>query len=253
MPPEPSRILTGCTGRRSRTDPHPTCSNVAGRSPIPLLVTIQTLGPFGTNCYVVGGACGDEAIVIDPGDDPAAIRGMLVERGLRCVAILVTHGHIDHVGAVGPLAQADSIPVYISHGEAVSLSSRSLHEAQAYGFAHFATHEPEHLLVGGERLELAGLEIDVLPTPGHSAASVSFLITGPEGDQLIASGDVLFAGSVGRTDLEGGDWATLERSLLRLYEAFPPDVLVLPGHGAPTTLADEARTNPYLDAVRAAR
>ncbi len=200
---------------------------------------------------MVSGAREGEALLIDPGDAPVAIRGLMSELGLRrCVAILVTHGHIDHVGAVGSIAQDDRVPVYISRGEAVSLSSRSLDEARAYGFAHFRAHEAEHLLDGGERLELAGIAIDVLATPGHSPAGLAFRLEGPDGDQVIVLGDVLFRSSVGCTDRAGGDWPTLERSILALYDAWPHDVLVLPGHGEPTTLADEARTNPFLDAVR---
>jgi glyoxylase-like metal-dependent hydrolase (beta-lactamase superfamily II) len=182
--------------------------------------------------------------VIDPGEEPERVLAALGELGLSCAAVLVTHSHLDHIGAVGAVARAATCPVYTSAGDAEVVAHVNDHLWP--GFGPYVDHEPEGRLVPGERLELAGLAIDVLATPGHHPHAVTLLITGPEGDQLLASGDVLFAGSVGRTDLEGGDWDVLAASIGALVDAVDPDVPVLPGHGPVTTLRRELATNPFL-------
>jgi hydroxyacylglutathione hydrolase len=219
--------------------------NVGPGTPIPLRVTAQSLGPYGTNCFIVSSAGTGEALVIDPGAEPDRIRRSLQASGLRCAAILVTHAH-----HVGPLARDGSSPVYASRGEASILSAPST--GLDSGLGPIDPHDPEVLLDGGERLQLAGLDVEVLAVPGHSPAALAFRITDPaDGDEQVFVGDVIFAGSVGRTDFPGSSWPVLEHSILALYDAVGLDVPIHPGHGPSTTLGRERATNPFLDAVRA--
>ncbi len=166
------------------------------------------------------------------------------------MAILVTHSHFDHVGAVSPLAREHGAPVYIS-----AIDSRALlfvNEDLLPGFGPFEGYEADVKLQGDEVLELAGLEIRCHAAPGHDPGHLVYEIRDPaDGQTVLCVGDVIFRGSVGRTDFEGGDWATLEASILRLFEECPLDAPVLSGHSGPTTLEQELRTNPFLDAVRA--
>ena len=172
----------------------------------------------------------------------------LAELGLRCVAIVVTHSHLDHIGAVGAVARAATCPVYTSADDADVLARINDHLWP--GFGPYVEHAPEGVLAPDVPLELAGMSVQALSTPGHHPHAVSLLVTGPDGDQLLAAGDVLFAGSVGRTDLEGGDWEVLERSIQLLLDQVDPDVPVLPGHGPVTTLRHERATNPFLTGMR---
>ena len=150
---------------------------------------------------------------------------------------------------VGAVAREATCPVYTSAEDAAVLAD--INEHLWPGFGPYVAHAPEGTLVPGERLELAGMAIDVLATPGHRPGAVSLLLTGPDASQVLASGDVLFAGSVGRTDLDGGDWEELERSIGLLLEVCDPDTTVLPGHGPTTTLRHERATNPFLSGLRA--
>ncbi len=193
------------------------------------------LGPYRTNCYLVGREGASDVAVVDPGDAPEAVLGILAERGLTPRGVLVTHGHSDHLGAVRGVAEAAGVEVWMPRGEADDL--RGL-DAGPY--------EPDHLLDGGELVSVAGIDFEVTPVPGHSRASIAY-----HADGHLFSGDVLFAGSVGRTDLAGGDMPTLLASIGRLMAAYPPDTLVLPGHGPVTTLAAELAGNPFLGELRA--
>ena len=186
--------------------------------------------------------------MIDPGEEPERVLAALQELGLRCVAVLVTHAHLDHIGGVGAVAREAMSPVYTSAGDASVVAHINDHLWP--GFGPYVEHQPEGILVPGEPLRLGGIEITVLATPGHYAHSVSLLLTGPDGDQLLASGDVIFAGSVGRTDLDGGDWPTLEQSIALLIAEVGEDVPVLTGHGPVTTLRHERATNPFLGGLR---
>lgn len=187
--------------------------------------------------------------MIDPGEEPERVLAALRELGLRCAAVLVTHAHLDHIGAVGAVAGEATCPVYTSETDAEVL--REINDHLWPGFGPYVPHDPAGRLTEGTPVELAGLRIDVIDTPGHRPGSVSLVLTGPDGDQVLASGDVLFAGSVGRTDLPGGDWPTLEASIARLVREVDNDIPVLPGHGPATTLRHERATNPFLAGIDA--
>jgi hydroxyacylglutathione hydrolase len=200
-----------------------------------------TVGPLQENCWVVEE--GSRAIVVDPGDEAERLIAEL--EGLTVDAILLTHTHFDHVGAVAALARHTAAPVYCPATEAFIL--RDINSYVFPGYGPYEPYDPDETLEGGEHLSLAGLEIDVLFTPGHSPGHVSFSI--PD-HQLLLSGDVLFQGSIGRFDLPGGDEDTLMRSIATLLDTLPDDTRVLPGHMGVTTLGRERATNPFLLATR---
>ena len=201
-----------------------------------------TVGPVAENCFIARRDGSDRAIVVDPGDEADRILGAVTELGLTVEAVLLTHTHFDHVGAVAPVARATGAPVYVSEIERPVLAD-IMRYVPFPGIGPYESYEADHTLKGGERLEIAGLEIDVLFTPGHSPGHLTFSIPA---EQAIFSGDVLFRGSVGRTDLPGGDWSTLLDSIGGLVEAFPAETTVYPGHMEVTTLGAERRTNPFL-------
>ncbi len=202
-----------------------------------------TVGPVGENTYLLRrDASATSAVWVDPGDEPERLIGVTDELGVTVEAILLTHTHFDHVGAVAPLARHTGAPVYCPEGEAFVLAD-IMRFVPWPGFGPFESYDADVLISGGERLELAGLGIDVLSTPGHSPAHVTFSIPAEE---VLLSGDVLFEGSIGRTDLPGGDMATLMGSIATLLDSFGGDTRVLPGHMGPTTLGRERATNPFL-------
>jgi len=203
------------------------------------------LGPIQTNCYLVRAERGaSEAVVVDPSGEPATIRLRLAEMGSRCAAILLTHGHWDHLVAVADLAEGTAAPVHMAEGERALLE-----QPDAYGApVAIRSYAPDVLLQGDESLELAGIAFDVLAVPGHSPAHIAYATDG-----CLFSGDVLFAGSVGRTDLPGSSWETLLASIRSLVERYPPETVVYPGHGPATTLGAELARNPFLGELRAER
>ncbi len=205
------------------------------------------LGPIGTNCYVVrAGRGAEECVVVDPGADAAGLRLELARMGTRCAAILVTHTHWDHIGGVADLAEGTGAPVHVSDAEAPVLERPDDFYA-ALG-VHIRGYTPEVRLEGDETLELAGISFETVRVPGHSPGHLAFHAAGS-----LFSGDVVFAGGVGRVDLPGGDWETLLESIRRLADRFPPDTVVYSGHGPPTTLGDELARNPFLLELRAAQ
>jgi glyoxylase-like metal-dependent hydrolase (beta-lactamase superfamily II) len=210
-----------------------------------LVVDRYELGPIGTNCYVVRAERGAaEAAVVDPSGDAAMIRVELASLGTACAGILVTHSHWDHILGLAELAEGTGVTVYGPEVEVDVL------ENPASYFAGLGVSlrgwKADVLLSGGETIEVAGISFEVLAVPGHSPGHLAY-----HADGSLLSGDVLFAGSVGRTDLPRGDWDELLASIKSLVERFPPDTVVYSGHGPPTTLGAELQRNPFLQELRA--
>jgi len=205
-----------------------------------------SVGPIQENAYIVrSSAQANSAVLIDPGEEPQRLLDAATELDAKIEAILITHCHFDHIGAVAPVARASGAPVYCPEMETVVLAD--IMKWTMPGFGPFESWQAEQTVKGGERLNLAGLEIDVLFTPGHSPGHVTYAFDG-----ALLSGDVLFQGSVGRVDLPGGDWPTLERSIGEMMGRFKRDTVVYPGHMGATTLGRELDTNPFLSELRAA-
>ena len=201
-----------------------------------------TVGAFQENCYLVRPDGAEKALVIDPGDEAERLQGAMSELGVEPEAILLTHTHIDHIGAVAPIARATGVPVYCPRAELTILAQPDRFFPPAWGSVE--AWEADQPLDGGERLQLAGLDIDVVSTPGHSPGHVTYAIDG-----ALFSGDVLFQNSIGRTDLPGADHATLMASIAGLLERFDDDTTVHPGHMGLTTLGRERAANPFLQAL----
>jgi hydroxyacylglutathione hydrolase len=205
-------------------------------------------GSFQTNCYLVAPGPGEECVIIDPGQDAEpGIAEVLASHRLKPVAVLATHGHIDHIWSVAPVCGAHGIPAYIHPADRALLSdpARGLSLGpgqQLFGGLTFSEPDDVAELTDGMTLRLAGVELAVSHAPGHTPGSVTFQL--PEG--ALFSGDLLFAGSIGRTDLPGGDYPTILESLARVCLPLPDETPVLPGHGPDTTIGAERATNPFL-------
>jgi glyoxylase-like metal-dependent hydrolase (beta-lactamase superfamily II) len=205
-------------------------------------VETLTVGPVAENCFLLRREGSDRVLVVDPGEEAERIVAAIEATGAEVEAILITHCHFDHIGAVTPVAAATGAPVYCPAIETPILS-----DIMAFvpweGFGPFESYEADETVEGGETLELAGLEIDVIFTPGHSPGHVTYSI---RGEDAIFSGDVLFQGSVGRVDLPGGDGPTLIMSIRKLLDSHTDETTVYPGHMGTTTLGAERATNPFL-------
>jgi hydroxyacylglutathione hydrolase len=211
---------------------------------MPLVVDSFVLGPFRSNCYVVRSERGaPEAAVVDPGDDPTALRLELARMGARTGGILVTHSDVDHIGGVAALADGAGAEVWAPAGEVEALRA-----GETRGGMRVPPHDPAHTVAGGDEITVAGIAFEVIDVPGHSSGHVAF-----HHDGELFSGDLLFAGSVGRVDLAGGDWETLLDSVRALLDRFPPETIVYPGHGPATTLGRELASNPFLGDLRSER
>jgi hydroxyacylglutathione hydrolase len=201
-----------------------------------------TVGPVAENCYIARPDGSDHAVIVDPGEEAERILGAVDSLGLTIDAILVTHCHFDHIGAVAPVAEATGARVWCPEIEVPVLA-----DIMSYvpwpGFGPYESYDADEKVAGGERLSLAGLGMEVVFTPGHSPGHVTYAI--PDEGALF-SGDVLFKGSVGRTDLPGGDWGTLLESIRGLVDSYPEETTVYPGHMGITTLGAEHATNPFL-------
>ncbi|MFI7637128.1 MBL fold metallo-hydrolase [Nonomuraea sp. NPDC049400] len=213
-----------------------------------MLIAGFPAGAFQTNCYVVAPAPGEECVIVDPGQDATdGVDELLREHRLKPVAVLLTHGHLDHVWSVAPVCGARDVPAWIHPDDRHLLSDPAAGwsgtSASLFGGLELSEPDDVRELSDGAVLELAGLELAVDHTPGHTRGSVSFRLPGEE---IMFSGDLLFAGSIGRTDLPGGDYATILRSLATKCLTLPDDTVVLPGHGPQTTIGRERATNPYL-------
>ncbi len=246
-------------GRRNRFDQQPTWRSAAGRAGVAagiflaavIAVFRQNIAAAisAENCFVLRRDEADRGLVVDPGDEPDRILATVDELGIGVDAILLTHTHFDHVGAVAPVARATGAPVYCPRIEVPVLA-----DIMSYvpwpGFGPFESYDADETVAGGERLQLAGFDLDVMFVPGHSPGHVAYSIADEE---ALFSGDVIFQGSVGRTDLPGGDWPTLARSIATLVDALPAETRVHPGHMGLTTLGQEAATNPFLREIAAQR
>lgn len=220
-----------------------------------MLIAGFPAGPWGTNCYVVATGPGSECVVIDPGKDAAAgVDAVIREHKLKPVSVLVTHGHVDHMWCVAPVAGTYDATAYIHPNDrhlladpmaGMSAETTAMMLGGKYEFA-----EPDRVeeIADGQTLTLAGLEFLVDHTPGHTAGSVTFRTPYDEQDvaEILFSGDLLFAGSIGRTDLPGGDHPTMLRSLREKVLTLRDNVVVLPGHGEQTSIGQERATNPFL-------
>ena len=215
---------------------------------------------FDTNCYVVAPGQGEQCVVVDPGIGvEQQLDALLREFDLQPVAVLLTHGHLDHTFSVTPVCGARGIPAYISSQDRDQLADPvkylSAGSSQLFG-GRLEWSEPDDvvLLDPAAPLELAGLRISVALAPGHTPGSVVFRLPGEEsggeaGAPIMLSGDVLFAGSIGRTDLPGGSWEAMQRSLAEVVLPLSDDTVVLPGHGPATTIERERRSNPFLQGL----
>jgi hydroxyacylglutathione hydrolase len=201
-----------------------------------------TVGPVRENCYLLRRDGSQRALIVDPGEEAPKLLAAIEALGVTLEGILLTHTHFDHVGAVAPVARATGAEVWVPELERIVLADINRYVPWP-DLGPFEDYEAEHTLTGGEKLGLAGFEIDVLFTPGHSPGHVTFSI--PD-EFAVFSGDVLFRGSVGRTDLPGGDWDTLLASIRTLVDTLPPETTVYPGHMGITTLGAERASNPFL-------
>jgi len=208
------------------------------------LVDTVVVSPFQTNCYIVADPKTREGIVIDPGDEPARIVAVVDFHKITVKFIVATHGHPDHVLGVQGVKEATGAPFWMPE-EDWEFARNAHWQAQLYHWLAAPVPEPDGFLKEGQVLEVGQLRFTVLSVPGHTPGHIALSLTDAKGTLHLFSGDVLFAGSVGRTDLPGGNWEALQQSLKRLM-ALPDETIVYPGHGRITTIGEERRYNPFV-------
>ncbi len=222
-----------------------------------MLVAGFPAGSFAANCYLVAAAPGEQCLIIDPGQDAAGgIEEIVEQYRLQPAAVLLTHGHIDHVWSVAPVCGARDIPAYIHPGDRALLTDPArgfplLPGQQLFGGLTFTEPDDVRELSDGAVLDLAGVRVVTDHAPGHTPGSVTFRLPDAGQPGTLFSGDLLFAGSIGRTDLPGGDHAEILRSLARVCLPLPDQTTVLAGHGPQTTIGAERRSNPFLAGLAA--
>ena len=223
-----------------------------------MLIAGFPAGPFGTNCWILAPGERSEAVIVDPGmDSRAGIEQVVAEHGLRPVAVILSHGHLDHMWSVLPVCDGYDIPAWIHPRDralladpwaGVSGETRRMF-ASVVGAADFAEPSDVRELTDGATLEIAGMTFTADHAPGHTPGSTAFRMMQTGAEPLMLSGDLLFAGAIGRTDLPGGDHHAMLDSLARVVLSQPDDMLVLPGHGETTTIGVERRVNPFLQGL----
>jgi hydroxyacylglutathione hydrolase len=211
-----------------------------------LFLDVFAVGPIQANCVLLGDSAAGEVVVIDPGDEGAWIAEKIASSGLRPTMILHTHGHLDHVGGTAELARllGGTLPIGL-HRDEIALYRHAPMQGQMFGLEVEAPPEPTLWLEHGQKLSVGGLELEVRHTPGHSPGGVAFVVSGA-GEPLVIVGDVLFAGSIGRTDLMGGSFPVLERSIREQLYTLPDLTRVVCGHGPDTTIGRERASNPFV-------
>lgn len=221
-----------------------------------MLITGFPAGPWGTNCFVVADGPGAECVIVDPGKDAHdPLRQIIEENRLKPIAVLLSHGHLDHTWSVFPVCDGYGIPAYIHRADeallanplsGISRDMRMMLDSLTGGRMHRIEPDRVEQVVDGAALSVAGLDLMVRHAPGHTPGSVSYHLAAADLPPIMFSGDLLFAGSIGRTDLPGGDHAEMMESLARVVLPMPDETVVLPGHGEQTTIGRERMTNPYL-------
>ncbi|GAA2683737.1 MBL fold metallo-hydrolase [Streptomyces aculeolatus] len=225
-----------------------------------MLIAGFPAGAWGTNCYLLAPAAGEECVIVDPGHQAAdGVAEAVAKHRLKPVAVVLTHGHLDHVASVIPVCGAHNVPAWIHPADRYMLADPEKALGMSIGaplLGELTVGEPDDVaeLADGAELELAGLSLTVAHAPGHTKGSVTFRL--PEQQdvpQVLFSGDLLFAGSIGRTDLPGGDSAEILQSLARVCLPLDDSTVVLPGHGPQTTIGRERAGNPFLQELAAGR
>lgn len=204
-----------------------------------MLIDGCVVGPLQTNCYLLADPASRQAVIIDPGDEPEAISQMIAQHQTQVTAILCTHGHPDHIGAAAAVAEAVGIEKIYLHPAELEMVSQ-LGPAEPAQNLHSLLRKYEE----GQEVIIGELDATVMHTPGHSPGSVCLAV-----EHVLFTGDTLFAGGVGRTDLPGGDYSALQASLKRIVEEFPPETAIYPGHGPTSTLREERESNPWISEV----